>query len=47
MRNKKPNTITVLDYSAKNNLKVIEVYRLIDSGKLKTTKQGKKEVILL
>lgn len=39
-------TISVLDYAGSHRLTVIEVYRLIDEGKIKTIKKGKKVVIV-
>lgn len=39
--------ISVRDYVAISGLAVFEVYRLIDTGKLKTKRKDKKDWILL
>lgn len=45
MANKKE--ISVLDFSAKYSMTIIEVYRLIDEGEIKSKRVNKKDVILL
>jgi len=47
MSKKKQNEMSVLDYAALHNIKVLEVYRLIDSKKIKSKRVNKKDVILL
>lgn len=39
--------ITVPEFADQNNLTVIEIYAMIDDKKIKSTKKGKKTMIVL
>jgi len=39
--------ITVPEYGLQNNLTVIEIYTMIDDKKIKSTKKGKRTMIVL